>query len=74
MAKKKRKATKVSDQIRAAIESSGLTMYRIAQETGIHKSALSRFMSGERGLSTTALDILGEFLGLEIVVKKAKGG
>ena len=72
MASRKRKAKKVSDQIRAAIESSGVSIYRIAAETGIDKSALSRFMSGERGLSTTALDSLGEFLGLEIVVRKRK--
>ena len=68
----KRKTIKVSDQIRAAIETSDASVYRIARETDIDKSALSRFMSGERGLSTTALDALGEFLELEIVVRKKR--
>lgn len=57
------------DGIRDAIEASGQTQYRIAQESGIAASALSRLMSGERGLSIDALETLADYLGLEIVMR-----
>jgi hypothetical protein len=60
------KANLLSVQIRAAIGAAGVTRYRIAKDTGISESMLSRFMSGSRGLSMEALDVLGEYLGLEI--------
>ena len=62
----------MSDQIRRLVDASGMSRYRIAQITGIDQSALSRFMSGERGLSSTALDALGELLDLQVVVRGAK--
>ncbi len=57
----------LSDQLRRLVESSGITMYRLSKETGIHTSALSRFLSGERFLSEGALNALGEHLGLRMV-------
>ena len=72
MAKKRAQRRKVSDQIRRAIETSGLSRYRIWQETGIDQATLSKFMSGERGLSTQALDRLGELLNLEISMRRGK--
>ncbi len=57
------------DEIRDAIEASGKTRYRIAQESGIAESMLSRLMSGERGLSIDALETLADYLGLEIVMR-----
>ena len=59
----------VSSRIREAIEKAEVTRYRIAQETGIQQSALSRFVSGERGLSQEAIDALAEFFGLELVAR-----
>ena len=59
---------KVTDQIRRLVETCGLTRYRIAKLTGIDESALTRFMSGERGLSAKALDKLGEVLRLEVIM------
>ena len=70
MEKRRIKKPTLSEQLRAAIESSGLTRYRISQETGIDQAALSRFMSGEMGLSTNTLDKMADVLGLELVVKK----
>ena len=64
----KRRTTKLSDQVRRAIDDCGQTRYRIAQKTGIDQSALAKFYNGHRGLSTTALDRLGEYLGLRIVM------
>ena len=68
MAKKRTKRPKVSDQVRRAIADCGLSRYRIFQLTGIDQASLTKFMSGERGLSTTALDTLGELLHLEVVM------
>ena len=71
----KRKKTKLSDQVRQAIDDSGLTRYRISQETGIDESALSKIYNGQRGFNSDTLDILGEYLGLRIVMdRKAKKG
>lgn len=65
----------LTDQLRQAIDDSGHTRYRIAKETGVSESALSQFYNGHRGLSMGALNALGEYLGLKIVVKrKRKGG
>jgi len=65
----------VSEQVRHEIKQSGLTRYEIAKQSGVEQSALSRFVSGERGLSTSSLDKLAAVLDLEIVkrVKKEKG-
>lgn len=62
----KRKTKLISEQLRQAIDVSGLTRYRIAKETGINEAALSKFYLGQRGLSMKALDKLGECLQLTI--------
>jgi transcriptional regulator with XRE-family HTH domain len=56
-------------QSKQAIATSGQSRYRIAQETGVPESALSRLMSGERGLSVESIEILADYLGLEIIVR-----
>ena len=66
----KRQAKTMTDQIRQAIDDSGLTRYRISQETGIDESALAKFYNGHRGLSMDALNRLGKFLGLRIVMDR----
>jgi transcriptional regulator with XRE-family HTH domain len=69
MARKKPKSRRtklLTDQLRQAIDDSGLTRYRIAKETGISESALAQFYNGHRGLSMEALNALGEFLELTI--------
>ena len=63
---RKKSTKKLSDQVRQALDDSGLTRYRIAKETGIDQSALAKFYNGHRGLSTDVLDRLGEYLGLRI--------
>ena len=64
----KRQSKLVSDQLRNAIDDSGLTRYRIAQETGMSETALALFYNGQRGLSMKALNALGEFLQLKITL------
>ena len=66
-----RKRTKLSEQVRQAIDTCGKSRYQISQDTGIDQATLSRFMNGKRGLSIPILDCLGEYLGLEITVRGA---
>jgi hypothetical protein len=69
MARRKAKPKRtnlVSDQLRQAIDDSGLTRYRISQESGISETALALFYNGQRGLSMKALNALGECLQLTI--------
>jgi len=72
MATKKR-SNLLTDQLRQAIDDSGLTRYRISQETGVSETALSQFYNGHRGLSMEALNALGEFLKLKIVLGRRPG-
>ena len=64
----KKRTNLLTDQLRQAIDDSGLTRYRIAKETGISESALAQFYNGHRGLSMEALNALGEFLQLRITL------
>jgi len=65
-----RKTTKLSDQVRHAIDDSGQTRYQIAKGAAIDESALAKFYNGHRGLSTNALDRIGEYLNLQITRAK----
>ena len=56
----------LTEQLRQAINDSGLTRYQIAKETGIDESALAKFYNGRRGLSMEALNALGKCLNLSI--------
>lgn len=58
----------LTDQLRQAIDDSGLTRYEIAKATGIDESALAKFYNGHRGLSMRALNALGEYLQLTITL------
>lgn len=62
----KKRSKHLTDQLRQAIDDSGLTRYQIAKETGIDESALAKFYNGQRGLSMKALNALGECLQLTI--------
>ncbi len=72
----KQRPKKMTDQIKQAIDNSGLTRYRIAQDTGIDESALAKFYNGHRGLSLGNLNLLFAYLKLRIVsdLKPAKKG
>ena len=69
---RKSKAEKVTDQLRRLIRESGVTCYVIAKETGVSNAALSRFLSGERGLSSKALDAIGDYLGWQVIQRGPK--
>ena len=57
----------MTDVLKEAIERSGLTRYRIARDSGVLESSLSRFMNGERTLRLGKADVLAAYLGLRLV-------
>lgn len=64
---------KLHDQLRRLMRESGVGCNALARATGVHKSAVSRFLSRERGLSAKGLDAIGDFLGWEVVQRGPKG-
>jgi hypothetical protein len=72
----KKQAKQFSDEIRAAVETCGMTRYRIAKDTGIDAAVLCRFVQGQVGLSMDTLDKLAECIGLHVFSERkprAKG-
>jgi len=65
---KKRKP--ISDQLRDAVRNAEVSRYRISQETGIAQGQLSRFVHGQSRLSLDTIDLLAEYLELEVISKQ----
>jgi len=63
-------ADTLSKQLRWYVKNCGISTYRLERETGIHNSTLSRFLRGERGLSTESMDTMGKYLKLVLVCKR----
>ncbi|MFP4107414.1 MAG: helix-turn-helix domain-containing protein [Phycisphaerae bacterium] len=57
----------LSDQLRQAIDKSGMSRYRICQILQISQGHFSRFMHGDAGFSIEHLDELADLLDLHIV-------
>jgi transcriptional regulator with XRE-family HTH domain len=70
----KKRRSKLSDQVRQAVDASGLSRYRISKDLGIAESTMSRFMTGQGGLSMEVLDALAELLDLNLAGSKTKKG
>ena len=68
----KRKYIPLTDQLRQAVLNCGQSQYAVCKATGIDKTALSRFINGERGVSMEVMDTLGKYLRLWIVTDKTK--
>jgi transcriptional regulator with XRE-family HTH domain len=67
-----RRRLKFSDQLRRAVDVSGLSRYRIAKLLNVSESLLSRFMAGKGGLSFTTLDALAGLLDLHVAAAKRR--
>jgi predicted XRE-type DNA-binding protein len=63
----------VSEQLRKAIDTSGVSRYRLWKLTGIPQSRLSRFMSGGK-LTMDQVDAVCKVLGLTLTQGKARKG
>jgi plasmid maintenance system antidote protein VapI len=59
-------AESLTEQLKTAIEQSGMTRYKLAQAAGVEESTLSRFVNGKRSLSLESASRLAEFLDLEL--------
>ena len=57
----------VSEQLKRAIDRSGLSRYRICEMSSIDQAAMSRFMAGTRALTCESIDKLCTALDLELV-------
>lgn len=71
MAKAQKRKT-LTQQVRQHLEDCVESRYRVAKDTGIDEGTLSRFASGKVGLSSKALDKLGEYLGLDVVKRSGR--
>jgi transcriptional regulator with XRE-family HTH domain len=67
-----RKLSKLSDEVREAIEDSGMSRYRICKELGMDQATMSRFMHGKQGLSLEDLDALAALLDLHVITGKPR--
>ena len=59
----------IQQQVIDAIEASGQTRYQIAKGSGVAQSQLSRLFSGESSMTTTNIERIAEYLGLEVVLR-----
>ena len=66
----------LADQLRQAIEDSGLTLYRIAKDSGVHYGMLYRFYVGERDMRLQTADKLAGYFQMRLTrpIKPKKGG
>ena len=69
MSKSKTRLT-MTEVLKAAIKQSGVSRYRIAQDTGVLETSLSRFVRGETSLRLDKADVLADYLGLELERRK----
>ncbi len=67
-------ANTITKQLRWYLKNCGVSTYRLERETGIHNSALSRFLREERGLSTESMDTMGKYLKLVFVCNRPQQG
>jgi transcriptional regulator with XRE-family HTH domain len=58
---------KISEHVRAATLGSRMSQAELSRRSGIDPANLSRFVSGQGGLSLSALDALGEALDVVIL-------
>lgn len=64
----------ITDQLRRIIREDGRDQGSIADSAGVDRTALNRFLSGERGVSARVLDLLGAEFGIQLTpTRKRKG-
>ena len=68
-----KKRVKLSDQVRRAVDTSGMSRYAICKAIDMDQAIMSRFMTGKGGLSMANLDALADLLELDVVARKNPG-
>jgi transcriptional regulator with XRE-family HTH domain len=63
---------KFGDQLRKHIKSHRESVYRIAKGSGVDATIIGRFLNNKQGLSFSSLELLVEYLGLEITRNKER--
>lgn len=61
-----------TEQVRRAVDASGVSRYAICKEIGLDQGLMSRFMAGQSGLSVETLDRLFEVLDLCVCERSKK--
>jgi hypothetical protein len=56
----------LAERLQKVITDSPLSIYRIAQESGVDQSTLNRFVAGERTISLETASRLARWAGLEL--------
>ena len=69
MGKQRKPESPISDRLRQAIADSDLPLLRLAEETGVQRASLSRFVRGERSLRLDMADKLAAYFGLKLTTK-----
>ena len=64
----------ICQAIRKAIKADSRTRYRIFKDTDISEPMLCLFMQGKREMGIDRLELLADYLGLEITIRPKKGG
>ncbi|MGP0064162.1 MAG: helix-turn-helix domain-containing protein [Isosphaeraceae bacterium] len=59
----------IGERLRQSIQEGSLSQAELARGTGLSEGQISRFLSGERGLSLESIDKLLDVLELEIVIR-----
>ena len=74
MSKRKTKLTDatMTEVLRRAIDESGLPTLTIANEAGIARASLIRFIRGEQSLRLDIADKLADYFDLELTPRKGK--
>jgi plasmid maintenance system antidote protein VapI len=67
MSKKNPVDPTIAETILKKIETSGVSQYRLAKESGVSTPVISRFVSGQRTLTIETADKLCRVLGLKLV-------
>jgi len=60
----------LQDQLREAVENSGLSLYRIAKGSGIAYQVLHRFANGQRDLTLETATKLADYFGMRLTRPK----
>jgi len=56
----------IGEQLKFYIRKSRITQAELARQTGIQESAISRFLTGERGLDLVSIEKLAKYFRLEL--------